>query len=220
MSKCKYCPRIFPDYSTVIRHQAHTPDCKRKCDADIRQTRARRQQHIDYQAVPEQSTQVEENFPSALDTNSDGDYDMEDICNQPTAPAHVVQQNDNPLNGADSYTPDCDDTEAREPRMVEVEDEDDAGQWWSREFPDERKAGATYGKANTQFENIRQEQIFQGAEILGPFADEEEWMLAKWLIKSVGHNKTEEFLKLPIVRRMHHLSKINLTLPYHRSKTE
>ncbi|KAJ6454809.1 hypothetical protein C8R45DRAFT_1188877 [Mycena sanguinolenta] len=49
------------------------------------------------------------------------------------------------------------------------------------------------------FERIRDDQILTGCEVLGPFADEEEWELAKWLIKNVGHNQAEAFLKLPII---------------------
>ncbi|KAH9933838.1 uncharacterized protein B0H18DRAFT_819413, partial [Fomitopsis serialis] len=52
----------------------------------------------------------------------------------------------------------------------------------------------------TQFERIRDDQILHGSEIYGPFADEEEWELAKWLIKNIGHTQAENFLKLPIVR--------------------
>ncbi|KAJ7314250.1 hypothetical protein DFH08DRAFT_716947 [Mycena albidolilacea] len=53
------------------------------------------------------------------------------------------------------------------------------------------------------FEHIRDDQILTGCEVLGPFADEEEWELAKWLIKNIGHNQTEAFLKLPIVSSLH-----------------
>jgi hypothetical protein len=55
-------------------------------------------------------------------------------------------------------------------------------------FPSKYMAGATYGRAKTMFEHIRDDQVLNGYEILGPFADEEEWELAKWLIKNVGHN--------------------------------
>ncbi|KAJ6612021.1 hypothetical protein B0H10DRAFT_1808397 [Mycena sp. CBHHK59/15] len=48
------------------------------------------------------------------------------------------------------------------------------------------------------FQMIRDDQVLQGAEVLGPFESDEEWELAKWLIKNVGHNQMEEFLKLPI----------------------
>ncbi|KAJ6545342.1 hypothetical protein B0H19DRAFT_955423 [Mycena capillaripes] len=87
--------------------------------------------------------------------------------------------------------------------MVEVPDQDDrpspADLWYTRPFPEKKRAGQTYGPAKTSFERIRDDQILTGCEILGPFADQEEWELAKWLIKNVGHNKTESFLKLPII---------------------
>ncbi|KAK0220037.1 hypothetical protein IW262DRAFT_1461264 [Armillaria fumosa] len=38
-----------------------------------------------------------------------------------------------------------------------------------------------------------------GMDILGPFKDDDEWELAKWLIKNMGHTAAEEFLKLPII---------------------
>ena len=66
-------------------------------------------------------------------------------------------------------------------------------------FPEEAYAGASYGPARTLFESIRDEQVLRGIEILGPFESDAEWQLAKWLIKNVGHNQAEEFLKLPIV---------------------
>lgn len=32
-----------------------------------------------------------------------------------------------------------------------------------------------------------------------PFNSQDEWELAQWLLRNVGHNATEDFLKLPIV---------------------
>jgi hypothetical protein len=49
------------------------------------------------------------------------------------------------------------------------------------------------------FEEIRDNEVLKGAEVLGPFKDEAEWELAKWLIKHVGHTAADEFLKLSIV---------------------
>ncbi|KAH9916939.1 hypothetical protein B0H21DRAFT_816102 [Amylocystis lapponica] len=59
---------------------------------------------------------------------------------------------------------------------------------------------ATYGEEKLPFQAVRDEQILCGAEIHGPFQSEEEWELAKWLIKNVGHTQAEKFLKLPIVQ--------------------
>ncbi|KAJ7135978.1 hypothetical protein C8R44DRAFT_530934, partial [Mycena epipterygia] len=60
-------------------------------------------------------------------------------------------------------------------------------------------AGATYGKGKTAFQIIHDEEILKGGMVLGPFRDEDEWQLAKWLIKHVGHTATDEFLKLSII---------------------
>lgn len=102
---------------------------------------------------------------------------------------------------------DCFDQDAVAPlRGVTVEEivDDEVGQsYYAREFSKEQEAGATFGEAPTTFEVIRDEQILKGAEILGPFSTEEEWQLAKWLIKNVGHNQAEEFLHLPIVSQCH-----------------
>lgn len=62
-------------------------------------------------------------------------------------------------------------------------------------------AGASYGRKKTTFDIIRDEQVLRGAEIWGPFQNDAEWELAKWLIKNVGHNQAEEFLKLAVVRQ-------------------
>ncbi|KAJ6626382.1 hypothetical protein B0H10DRAFT_1781434, partial [Mycena sp. CBHHK59/15] len=51
----------------------------------------------------------------------------------------------------------------------------------------------------TAFEIIRDEEILQGAEVLGPFKDDDEWQLVKWLIKHVGHTAPDEFLNLSII---------------------
>lgn len=61
------------------------------------------------------------------------------------------------------------------------------------------EAGAPLRDAKTLFDSIHDDQILRGHEILGPFESAEEWGLTKWLIKNVGHNQAEEFLKLPIV---------------------
>ncbi|EED77474.1 predicted protein [Postia placenta Mad-698-R] len=64
----------------------------------------------------------------------------------------------------------------------------------------EKSAGLTYGEAKLLFQAIHDEQVLQGADVFGPFESEEEWDLAKWLIKNVGHTQAEKFLKLPIIR--------------------
>jgi len=91
------------------------------------------------------------------------------------------------------------DNDAIPPRIVEIEDIDAPRKRWRESCPDEREAGAGHGRGKTPFEHIRDDQILKGAEVLGPFKDDAEWELAKWLIKNVGHTAADTFLKLPIV---------------------
>lgn len=72
-------------------------------------------------------------------------------------------------------------------------------------FPPAKSAGRWTKTGRTTFDMIRaqlirDEDVLRGGEVWGPFANEEEWQLAKWLIKSVGHNQAEEFLQLALVR--------------------
>ncbi len=75
---------------------------------------------------------------------------------------------------------------------------------WYQQFPYYRsqKAGQPISlqPGKTAFEKIEDSQVLQYGEVLGPFKDDEEWELAKWLIKNVGHTQADSFLKLPIVR--------------------
>lgn len=65
-------------------------------------------------------------------------------------------------------------------------------------FPEDAMAGAIWGKATPKFQVLWEEHL-DGASKWSPFKDEEEWVLAEWLIKNVGQKQTNAFLKLPIV---------------------
>ncbi|KAI0342948.1 hypothetical protein BDW22DRAFT_1318377, partial [Trametopsis cervina] len=70
---------------------------------------------------------------------------------------------------------------------------------WCENIPVEKHAGATYGPSRTIFDQIRDQQVSANMEALGPFESASKWELAKWLVKNVGHNQAEEFLKLALV---------------------
>ncbi|KAG1766094.1 hypothetical protein EDD22DRAFT_978596 [Suillus occidentalis] len=52
------------------------------------------------------------------------------------------------------------------------------------------------------FHSIRAKQVALGLDPWAPFANEEEWVLVKWLIARVGQTAIDEFLKLPITGHM------------------
>ncbi len=55
-------------------------------------------------------------------------------------------------------------------------------------------------RGESTFEEWRRVNEKDGRPRWAPFANEEEWKLAHWLLKNVGQNKIDEFLKLDIVR--------------------
>ncbi|KAF8868642.1 hypothetical protein BD779DRAFT_1614940 [Infundibulicybe gibba] len=56
------------------------------------------------------------------------------------------------------------------------------------------------------FEVLLENQIHDGMNQWAPFASQEEWGLAVWLMKNVGQTSTDEFLKLPAMRDRMNLS--------------
>lgn len=87
-------------------------------------------------------------------------------------------------------------------RVEDAPDEDDSTRH-IEPCPGSLGAGVPIGrkKMKTDFEDMRDERLAHGGDdpIWNPFIDREEWDLATWLVRSVGQNSTEEFLKLPIV---------------------
>ncbi|KAG1836372.1 hypothetical protein DFJ58DRAFT_847010 [Suillus subalutaceus] len=113
---------------------------------------------------------------------------------------------------------DQDHVQSRSVQIEEVTDDPGpVGTWcWVEEYPDEMLAGAPCRPAEdivpTKFDTIKDNQEANGESVWGPFNDEEEWELARWLIQNVGQNQTDEFLKLPIVR-----NHAQVTYPNNRS---
>ncbi|KAH9951170.1 hypothetical protein B0H21DRAFT_685589 [Amylocystis lapponica] len=85
-------------------------------------------------------------------------------------------------------------------RIEDVPDEDNIPPYgrYCRAFPG--KAGAISGEGRTAFEACRASLAEARVSEYAPFADEEEWGLAEWLIQNIGQTRTDEFLKLPITR--------------------
>ncbi|KAJ7718055.1 hypothetical protein B0H16DRAFT_1678191 [Mycena metata] len=82
--------------------------------------------------------------------------------------------------------------------VEEVEDEDDR---YVQDFPTDQNAGQVLAECETYFETLRNKQVEEGHPPWHPFASEEEWELARWLITSgLSQKKTDEYLKLKAVR--------------------
>nr|VWO96661.1 Polyribonucleotide nucleotidyltransferase (EC (Polynucleotide phosphorylase) (PNPase) [Ganoderma boninense] len=83
--------------------------------------------------------------------------------------------------------------------VEEVEDEESSRAPWEHEAY-LGEAGRTEGEGTTYFEALRAEQTEHGRCQYFPFADDEEWGLADWLLDSTTQGGADKFCKLPIVR--------------------
>lgn len=74
-------------------------------------------------------------------------------------------------------------------------EEEDKGTYlrYAREFPTQAEE---LGDAKTIFEEIFEKQKEENELPWAPFADKDEWELARWLAKNVNQQATEEFLKM------------------------
>jgi hypothetical protein len=86
-----------------------------------------------------------------------------------------------------------------QPQLVEVEDEDAPGRY----AEDYNLADAAHilGQTQSPFEMMKEDQNNAGLgdKPWAPFDDEDEWELAKFLIKEVSQTAANKYLKLPIV---------------------
>ena len=192
MPHCNYCQsNNFPNIAALHRHQGHAKQC-------LQLRHLYRQQLIEEQRAQRTIHEpVKYNLRLNLHPSSEPNLrftqspELKHVEHDSVELMEVEEQEN---TNTDTIIPDQD---AQRPRVEEVPDQDDIGIEYVEPFPEE--AGTSCGQAQTLFESIHDEQVLRGAEILGPFESEAEWQLAKWLIKNVGHNQAEAFLKLPIV---------------------
>ncbi|KAF7344304.1 hypothetical protein MVEN_01722000 [Mycena venus] len=93
----------------------------------------------------------------------------------------------------------------RRATVEEVEDEED--ERYVEDFPKDMNAGEWRERCKTYFQKLRDEQKDAGNAPWYPFETEDEWELAKWLMTSgLSQKKTDEYLKLKVVRERMKLS--------------
>ncbi|KAJ6471238.1 hypothetical protein C8R47DRAFT_988352 [Mycena vitilis] len=183
MAVCAFCKVNFPNGSVRRRHQMQSPDCKAKAEARLgtRLENLSSRRRRPATKVPPSALPSSEELAAILD-----DIPLEDAPPPP------------PPLGADDATEEPDQDASIPAQPSQAPRPGERAQY--HQTPEEKLyAGATHGSGKTTFELIRDEEVLQGGTVLGPFRDDDEWQLAKWLIKNVGHTATEEFLKLSII---------------------
>ena len=178
MPYCGFCGKNCPTVPGLKRHIDGAPACKKASREEFGQYA----QSI-WNDIPtnpqEQSPPPERSPPAApqLEPDLPDIHLEEDIqaagamlgeeTHLPPAPQPLNEQQSRPYRATVEDVPD--DDEADQDRYIE-------------EFPKEALAGATWGTSQTLFESLNEEQKKEGNSQWGPFEDEDEWELAKWLI--------------------------------------
>lgn len=209
MAICQYCYQSFNGQASVARHQAlsEATGCKQKRDTYLKTLWAeRRRRQALHSTSPANPDAVANDLADA--TN--------DSCPDATSDGDITSHSEDAHRGGPSQPSESEpfDQDALAPSTAPlghttVEDVPDEAleahlapeARYSQSFPKQKQAGFSFGESPTRFESIRNEEIFkEGHAVYGPFADEDEWELVKWLIKNVGHTQADKFLRLPIVR--------------------
>ncbi|KAJ8521884.1 hypothetical protein ONZ45_g1435 [Pleurotus djamor] len=204
---CGFCGKgPFPTSAGILRHIKRVPECHHEYSKQLHDLAASiwfESDAVDEGEDPQLGDCV--GIPAMID---------EEPC-QPDTSASDEDEDHRPLIETISSCPSSPDiasvqSQPRHPVTVEeVWDEDDepnSHQRWAQSCPDEWKAGAILGHGQTKFEGI----LHENASLYGPFASEQEWQLAQWLVKNAGQSQADEFLKLPITRARMDLSFLNV----------
>ncbi|KAJ7786770.1 hypothetical protein B0H14DRAFT_2630191 [Mycena olivaceomarginata] len=187
MPTCNFCSKSFRSWDDVSRHKRNAQECRKQDNQTVEHVAARlRQERRERDAAKKLRRSGHREASAPVDPP----LELEDVD-------HAFE------HGGDSFTPQENDGGESDaippgPAPPPGASPNTERKYWKRTCPGH--GGATYGRGKTVFEVIRDDEILTGAEVLGPFKDEAEWELAKWLIKHVGHTAADEFLKLSIIR--------------------
>lgn len=171
---CGFCGKDIPTVGGVKRHILGRPQCRKEWEALIAETDA---------------------VADVIDDSNTHDNERE------FAPDHMlgeITDSFSPLRRTHS-PPDLDDAASKIRRVTVEEVEDEDGTYNRRFFESYPNAGRPIDEGKTVFESYCQHKEDEGEDVWAPFADEEEWGLAEWIIKNLGQTRTDEYLKLPIV---------------------
>lgn len=217
MPACKFCGDAFTTAANMQKHQSLAPDCLRKVEEEFRDISRLRRERRGKATRP----------PFSACGNTDFGPIFEPEVELPFLGAGGFPQDQRLGAETDLHAEPVVDWDATAPtNMLELEAQDE--ELYTRkkvkrtEFPIKNglKPGHAYGLGKTAFRTIQEDLIFKNREVLGPFNDDAEWELARWLIKNVGHGQVDTLLKLSIVSQHTSYIAFQLTCNISRSPNE
>ncbi|KAJ7609180.1 Zn-finger domain-containing protein [Mycena polygramma] len=185
MSKfpCPYCKKRLPTTTGVSQHISKAPKCHAKWQRSL---------------------------------NAESSFTVEPTGATPVLPDDSDDGEDDPMGEADDFVypareesppPPEPIPDRRRATVEEVPNEGDPENFerYVEFFENKEEGRALPGRplraGETLFQRMRTQQETAGTTEFGPFRDEEEWDLARWLSKNVTQMATDEYLALPINKK-------------------
>lgn len=198
MPACNFCAKVFTSWDNVQLHKSLNPECRRKANENLTRVLENLREK---RRAKDRAKAARRAARSGSPVHADEPPNIMPVVDDEllAAPAEFDAAENAPGESEPNAVPPPSATPVPGPAILGSAPKTASGHDMPWRKTCLGHAGATYGPAKTVFEEIRDEEILKGAEVLGPFRDEQEWELAKWLIKHVGHRAADEFLKLSIV---------------------
>jgi hypothetical protein len=190
--RCFKCKRTFTSGRSLKLHLSKSKECSIAWGEELKRelSPTRSSRHTDFPSDADQSNRLQDHFSASPEGSSEPlgkrhRVTVEEVNDEEAPGRHLELNSGNAAPG-------------KRPRVAveEVEDEEAPGRY-SEPYPG--NAAECLGTGPTRFHQVREEQSARGEEPWAPFADMEEWDLAKWIVNRVNQTGLVEFLELPIV---------------------
>lgn len=180
--RCSFCKHQLPTAKGLRLHVQNSPGCRYKWEKQLlRIARAIASSQNDEAAVA-----------AASGTMSLEGSSMQDDSSGPAAQPTIE---DDPMDGT---------SPSLQARVEDVPEDEELAHRYVEDYPG--VVAAIIKEDDTLFEKWCTTRAEAEVDEWAPFRDEEEWELFRWLIKHVGQNRIDEFLKLSIVRTTRNLA--------------
>jgi hypothetical protein len=197
--KCSICKRTFKNGRSLKLHLSRSKKCSigwtQELNSEISPARDPLRRPNDLLSDADQADWLQDSFPASREGSP------ETLGKRPRVTIEEIDDEE-----ATGCYPDSGNAALeKRPRVTAEEvDDDEAPGRYPEPYPG--NAAECLGQGQTRFHQVREEQEAQGKQPWAPFANMEEWALAKWLVRRVNQTGIDEFLKLPIVRPTFFLS--------------
>ena len=177
--RCKYCGKDLPTPTGLKLHIANSTGCRKQWE------------RLEQDALRQESPSP--NLPATSNsiTPQYDDFTMPDLLD-PESLAFPPSEMGRLRRPASPHSPDQTTPESPSKR-ARVEEANDGCHRWAQEFDG---AAVQLGEGTTVFEEIQERQEALHESPMTPFANKDDWDLAKWLMKNTTRTATDEFLKM------------------------